>query len=680
MIWWYVAAVIVAVVLSLALAPKQPQPKSAAIDDFDFPTAEEGRPVPVIFGENDIRGANILWYGNLKVKKIKKGGGLFGGSQTVGFKYSIDVHAGLCHGPVDQVNRILIGEKLVWTGAVTSNSTININLPNLFGGQKREGGVIGNVSFMFGYPAQVANGYLSAQTSSDIAYRGIFSYVTGSASTPFYIGTSSYPKVWAVRLRRILKGWQNDAPWYSAKATINTTLMNPAHILYQCLTDPRWGMGIDTALIDDTTFMAVADTLYTEGFGLAINWNQAATIEQFTQIVLDHIAGGLTLNTSTGKYELVLVRGDYDVEELSTFDESDIAQLIDYQRQAWGETINEVTLVYTDPETGKDTTITQQDLANIDAQGARVPKTVELKGIRDHTVARTVLARELASTVTPLSTVTFEINRRAWNVRYAGLFRLNWAARNINGTVYRVIKMSKGTLQKGAIKIEALEDIYALGVTSYLGEEPSFSYPAEPDTPDESVDTGSNVVSTTLTAPPGSPADGDTYFIPLTPAATGLWAGHEGQSAQWDAVNSEWDFADVPDHTLIYNTATSTWHEVVAGVVGESPWISGIPQNAQTGNYGIVLADNGRHIHHASGAGAGDIYTLPANGTLALPIGFAVTFTNLATDSIQIAITTDTLYWSPTGATGTRTLAQYGMATAVKVTSTHWMLIGTGLT
>lgn len=106
----------------------------------------------------------------------------------------------------------------------------------------------------------------------------------------------------------------------------------------------------------------------------------------------------------------------------------------------------------------------------------------------------------------------------------------------------------------------------------------------------------------------------------------------------------------------------------------------GIPQNAQTGNYTCVLTDAGKHIYHASGAGAGDTYTIPANGSVAYAIGTAITFINRATDAVSIAITTDTLTQAGTGATGTRALAAYGVATAIKITSTEWIISGTGLT
>lgn len=107
----------------------------------------------------------------------------------------------------------------------------------------------------------------------------------------------------------------------------------------------------------------------------------------------------------------------------------------------------------------------------------------------------------------------------------------------------------------------------------------------------------------------------------------------------------------------------------------------GIPQNAQTGNYTCVLADAGKHIYHAAGAGSGDTYTIPANGSVAYAIGTAITFINRdTTNSVSIAITTDTLTMAVTGSTGTRTLAPYGTATAIKITSTEWLISGSGLT
>jgi hypothetical protein len=65
---------------------------------------------------------------------------------------------------------------------------------------------------------------------------------------------------------------------------------------------------------------------------------------------------------------------------------------------------------------------------------------------------------------------------------------------------------------------------------------------------------------------------------------------------------------------------------------------------------------------------------------VAYAIGTAITFINLSATNVSIAITTDTMYLSSAGTTGTRTLAQYGSATALKITSTSWLISGSGLT
>jgi hypothetical protein len=104
-----------------------------------------------------------------------------------------------------------------------------------------------------------------------------------------------------------------------------------------------------------------------------------------------------------------------------------------------------------------------------------------------------------------------------------------------------------------------------------------------------------------------------------------------------------------------------------------------IPQNPQTGNYTLVASDAGKHIYHASGAAAAT-YTIPANSSVSYVTGTAVTFVNLSANAVTIAITTDTMYLSSAGTTGSRTLAQYGSATALKTANTTWIISGSGLT
>jgi len=105
-----------------------------------------------------------------------------------------------------------------------------------------------------------------------------------------------------------------------------------------------------------------------------------------------------------------------------------------------------------------------------------------------------------------------------------------------------------------------------------------------------------------------------------------------------------------------------------------------IPQNSQSAAYTLVLSDAGKHIYHPTTDANARTYTIPANSSVAYPIGTAISFINMTSQVVTIAITTDTMYLSSAGTTGSRSLSQYGTATAVKITSTSWIISGSGLT
>lgn len=105
-----------------------------------------------------------------------------------------------------------------------------------------------------------------------------------------------------------------------------------------------------------------------------------------------------------------------------------------------------------------------------------------------------------------------------------------------------------------------------------------------------------------------------------------------------------------------------------------------IPQNSQSAAYTTVLSDAGKHIFHPSSDANARTFTIDSNANVAYPIGTAITFINMTSQVVTIAITSDTMYLAGTGTTGSRSLAQYGVATAIKIDSTHWVISGTGLT
>lgn len=112
-----------------------------------------------------------------------------------------------------------------------------------------------------------------------------------------------------------------------------------------------------------------------------------------------------------------------------------------------------------------------------------------------------------------------------------------------------------------------------------------------------------------------------------------------------------------------------------AGTIGAAaPGFRGLPQNAQTGAYTLALSDAGKQISITTGG-----VIIPANASVAFPIGAAIAIFNNSASNQTISITTDTLRLAGTASTTSRTLAQYGLATCVKVASTTWVISGAGL-
>jgi len=148
-------------------------------------------------------------------------------------------------------------------------------------------------------------------------------------------------------------------------------------------------------------------------------------------------------------------------------------------------------------------------------------------------------------------------------------------------------------------------------------------------------------------------ANGGTGGANAAAARTALGAAASGVNTDITALDQD-----------VTVTATGT---IAANSIG----YRGIPQNSQTGAYALTLADAGKHISITTGG-----VTIPANASVAFPIGTAIVVYNDSSSSQNVAITSDTLRLSGTATTGTRALSQRGVATVLKVKATEWVISG----
>lgn len=256
--------------------------------------------------------------------------------------------------------------------------------------------------------------------------------------------------------------------------------MNPAHIIYQALTDPDWGMGEPRSGIDDTSFRRAALQFYNEGMGLCLQYTRQTEVREFVNHVLDHCGAILFTDPKTGKHRLRAVRDDYEAASLDQYDEQHIIAVDEFQRPGYGETLNEQTVVYVDRVvTQKSASITGHDLANQFIQKSIISQTTQYPGIPTAELAARVMERDLLAGSTPIARMKVRMNRVAWALVPSDVIRISWAKLGIESVVMRVLSVDYGTLENGEITLQLVEDIFGLPASSYAVQQPSGFVPPD---------------------------------------------------------------------------------------------------------------------------------------------------------------------------------------------------------
>lgn len=400
-----------------------------------------------------------------------------GSSKTVvGHKYFLGMHMVICHGPVDELQKIIVGEREAWSGSATASSSITIDKPDLFGGIDKEGGVQGTVDVMMGEATQPKNPYLMSKLGSVIpAFRGVLSVVLNKV---YVCAMSQYPKPWAFKVKRI-----PARSWYPEKADIGGSA-NIAHVIYETLTNKDWGMGYPISVIDDAAFRSVADTLYSESLGVSVLLMQQDTIENFIYQMVGHCNGMLYTRPDNGKFSLKLLREDYDVDTLPLFNESNILRLESFEKPQYAEMVNEVVVTYHPRGSLNDDSVTVHSLASIQAQGAVISASSSYPGIDTAENAARCAMRDLRQKSTPLTRLKMSVNRKAWNLVLGDVFKFSWTEHKVSGMVFRVFGVNYGTIDAGEIIIDAVEDIFGFPTSTYIVDQPSqWIDPIQPPAP-----------------------------------------------------------------------------------------------------------------------------------------------------------------------------------------------------
>lgn len=258
--------------------------------------------------------------------------------------------------------------------------------------------------------------------------------------------------------------------------------MNPAHILRECLTDPDWGMGYSEEDMDDDTFMAAADALYTEGLGMSLLWDTQTDIQDFITTVLTHIDAVLFVDRTTGLFVLRLIRNDYVLADILELTEDDIDYVQDFHRPQFGELTTAVTVQFWDSIRDTQGTVTIQDIALETMQEAAIGTTVQYPGFTNTLTATIIAQRDLRTLSSQLATGTVYAGRKAKVLQMGDVFKMTWSDYELTSVVMRVLGVGYGDGASNRIRLTVTEDVFSTDTSTFVSAptNPTWQDPSGP--------------------------------------------------------------------------------------------------------------------------------------------------------------------------------------------------------
>lgn len=474
---WVAIVIAVIALLMVAFMPKPgvENARASKLGDFQVPRSKYGDPMPLVWGTVRQKSPITLWFGDFKPVPIKKKvpSGLFGSKKvTTGYKNYIGIDCALALGPNVVLRKFWAGTKLVWEGNLTGISSVKVDLPDLFGGEERSGGLVGTFTFYDGRTDPPRDAYLAQVVSPNVpAYNGVSRVLFKS----FYIGTTTQLEMFSFEISRITKGLH---PTYSVMK--NGLDVNPLEICFDVFTSKRGCFGNLPSVMNLASFVACAKTLYDEEMGMSMSVQSAITGKDILEEIMRHCDGLLYQDPATSEIVAKLIRKDYDEATLTVLDESIVTDLKNFSKTTWDSTLNQCRVTFKDRAGDYDDSVAiAQDFANINYQQRVKSTEISSPGCVDAVVANKLAARQLSLVSVPLYKCDIVCNRKAQNLRPGDVFKLNWSPFGLKNMLMRVSKIDFGELTDGKIKITCVQDRFATSTPIFVPPDVSGWTPPE---------------------------------------------------------------------------------------------------------------------------------------------------------------------------------------------------------
>ena len=396
------------------------QKKFANISNDQINSNQQAVPVKYLAGRTYVAGDYISPAYNPKAVPVKQTTGK-NQSSTVGYKYFADFALMFCMGgrrPVDAVYAVIVDSDIRWSGNIqrgTANKEI-IQVPDLGTIHLYWGGETQPIDTVLLSPRGVATGGIDPNDSTTYppATAGtgdtVFNNFVAGDVNPYSGHYDKHP-AYRGQCYAVFKDWKlgrdrtsvqniqlelkRGCPWINGGFINADDLgVNPIAVLYDWLTDTRFGMGLPDAFLNTTTFSTAYNALESLSARISPLISQQEDFRQIIAELLEYYDGWIRRNGQL--IEVGLFSHGSPVSS-ATLTDDDLLAEPELSPQGWGPTFNEITVVYKDRQHHyNDYVQIYRDANNFRITGQPRPETLQRPWLTDANLAKQY-AREMGA-------------------------------------------------------------------------------------------------------------------------------------------------------------------------------------------------------------------------------------------------------------------------------------------
>lgn len=464
----FLIQLVIALALAIIFKPKF-DPVSSQDQKPELPTNDETRKIQVVYGTVLLKSAGSIWGGrDFRVVEKTESGGLLGPDIPLGTEYYISFAMALSFGKVG-LKKIYLNDALAWQAGTRAffsrgDFSININKPDLFlqdNDPMPRNGFVGTANFYSGDREQGVNPWIAGQEPLNTvpAWKDL-SYIV--FKRPYY-GNSRRVPTPSFEVERLPQNI-TDGDDYFIETSPNVYECNPVEIIYDVMSNRKFGVNINAEQIDEEAFKEAGRILKEEGFGLSLILENGNQFDDIRKDIEKHVSCNIFFSNLKGKWTIKLNRQDYDVNNILQLNENNITGVRNIDTREIVDLATDLKINYTDRTSDyTERTISANSQTILRARGSIKVEEDNFLACHDRDLAAKIISREIKAYITPLISLELLCNREAFGLQIGDVTLVNYPRYKINNIVFRITEVDYGTPNDNKINVKMIQDIFSFG-------------------------------------------------------------------------------------------------------------------------------------------------------------------------------------------------------------------------